>query len=154
MAAMVTGKVVPINEVPLDDLRHSIDLKRPIVLVVDDEVMVADTRADVLSRAGFSTLTAYDGESALELARSNRPALLVSDVSMPGMNGVDLAEAILKAVPQCKVLLCSAYTTSLDALNTRAAEYKFPVMAKPIHPIEMLRQVRSCLDAVPAQAIA
>jgi DNA-binding NtrC family response regulator len=154
MAAMVTGKVVPINEVPLDDLRHSIDLKRPIVLVVDDEVMVADTRADVLSRAGFSTLTAYDGESALELARSNRPALLVSDVSMPGMNGVDLAEAILKAVPHCKVLLCTAYASTVEALTSRMGEYNFAVMAKPIHPIEMLKQVRVCLDTVSAQAIA
>jgi DNA-binding NtrC family response regulator len=154
MTPRVTAKVISISEVPLDDLRHSMDPRRPIVLVVDDEVLVADTRADVLSRAGFSTLTAYDGESALELAMTNRPSLLVSDVAMPGMNGVDLAEAILKAVPHCKVLLCTAYASTVEALTSRMGEYNFAVMAKPIHPIEMLKQVRVCLDTVPAQAIA
>jgi len=154
MATKVTAKIISIDEVPLDDLRHSPDQKHMVVLVVDDEVLVADTRADVLSRAGFSTLTAYDGESALELALSNAPALLISDVAMPGMNGVDLAEAIVRAVPHCKVLLCSAYTTSIDALNSKVARYNFPVMAKPLHPTEMLRQVKVCLDGLQTQAIA
>jgi CheY-like chemotaxis protein len=154
MVARVTAKIIPIDDVPLDDLRHLPDQKRMVVLVVDEEVLVADTRADVLSRAGFSTLTAYDGESALELAISNKPSLLLSDVGMPGMNGVELAEAIVNVVPQCKVLLCSAYTTSIDVLNSRAAKYNFPMMAKPIHPIEMLRQVKCCLDGSQSQAIA
>ena len=154
MATKLTAKIIPIDEVPLDDLRHSPDQKRLIVLVVDDEVLVADTRADVLSRAGFSTLTAYDGESALELALSNAPALLLSDVAMPGMNGLELAEAVLSVVPHCKVLLCSAYTTSMDLFYSKAAKYHFPVMAKPLHPTEMLRQVKVCLDGFQTQAIA
>jgi YesN/AraC family two-component response regulator len=74
---------------------------QPVVLIVDDERVIADTLSIILSKSGFSTITAYDGESALELARVVHPDLLISDVVMPEMTGVDLAIAVTETVPGC-----------------------------------------------------
>jgi DNA-binding NtrC family response regulator len=89
-----------------------------VVLIVDDERVIADTLSIILSRSGFSTMTAYDGESALELARAVYPDLLVSDVVMPEMTGVELAIAVTETVPGCKVLLFSGQATTVDLLES------------------------------------
>src|SRR5690349_9346586 len=63
------------------------------VLVVDDDMRIADTTAEVLQTAGFDARAAYTGESALNIAANFRPDCLLSDVVMSGMNGVELATA-------------------------------------------------------------
>jgi CheY-like chemotaxis protein len=82
---------------------------RPLrVLIVDDEEIVADSLARILREKGFSAHAAYNGEDALESAASLMPDVLVSDVIMPGINGVELAVRISKQFPDCRVILFSA----------------------------------------------
>jgi CheY-like chemotaxis protein len=138
-------KIIPIGEVPLDDLMHSSEPKRPVVLVVHSDRMVADTLAVVLSRAGYATLAVYDGKTALELAFAVPPELLICDVEISGLNGIELAMAIVNTMPECKVLLFSSYETSADLSLARAAGYKFSSLTKPAHPEEILKQVMKCL---------
>jgi DNA-binding NtrC family response regulator len=126
-------------------------VKEPIVLVVDDEHLVADTLGIIFKRAGFCTLTAYDAQGALEIAAAIAPDILVSDVDMPGMNGVDLAMTLLKLLPECRVLLFSGHATFADLAKARAAGHDFPLLPKPVHPAVMLENVSSCLGRKPAK---
>ena len=148
MSPKLNVQVVPITEVsPSDSIVHS-GKHRPVVLIVDDEQVIADTLSIILRKNGFSTLTAYDGKSALELARTASPELLISDVVMPGMTGVELAIALTLMVPGCKVLLFSGQAATVDLLeNAREAGYNFTTLAKPVHPTDMLRRISECLAA-------
>jgi DNA-binding NtrC family response regulator len=118
----------------------------PVVLIVDDEKLIADTLAAILSRAGLTTLTAYDGASALALARDNSPEVLVTDVAMPGMDGIELAIALKTCSPTCKVLLFSGHANSAHLVQARSAGHDFPLIAKPIHPTDMVRRVTQALS--------
>jgi DNA-binding NtrC family response regulator len=133
--------VVSLSEVPTADVQ-------PVVLIVDDEKVIADTLSIILSRSGFSTLTAYNGPSALALARDSKPDLLISDVVMPGMTGIELAISVTETVPGCKVLLFSGQAATVDLLEkARHAGYNFTTLTKPIHPTDMLKRITECLAA-------
>jgi DNA-binding NtrC family response regulator len=85
-------------------------------------------------------MTAYDGESALELARAVHPDLLISDVVMPEMTGVELAIAVTETVPGCKVLLF--FRAGRDRRSARKARHRrhdFTILTKPVHPTDMLK---------------
>ena len=146
MSLKLNFEVVPLAEVAKEDVDvlHAED--QPVVLIVDDERIIADTLSIILSQNGFSTMTAYDGISALKLARVVRPQLLISDVVMPGMTGVELAIALTQKVPECKILLFSGQAATVDLLvDARNAGYDFNTLAKPVHPTDMLRRVSECL---------
>lgn len=136
-------EVVPSRDVPPP---NAFEKYRPVVLVVDDECVIADTLAMILSLRGFAPLVAYDGSSAMEIARVIPPEVLISDVMMPGMTGIELAIALMKTVPDCKVLLFSGQATTADLLaDARAAGHNFTTLSKPIHPNELLSHVSKCL---------
>jgi CheY-like chemotaxis protein len=75
---------------------------RPLVLVVDDEPVIADTIAQILEKRGYAAIAAYDGEDAIQAALLNPPQLVISDVMMPGMNGIELGISIRRIFPDCK----------------------------------------------------
>src|SRR5271165_1231726 len=77
------------------------------VLVVDDEKLIADTSAEILQRAGFHARTAYNGWAALDMVASFQRYYLLTDVLMPGLNGVQLAIAVSKRKPGTRVVLFS-----------------------------------------------
>jgi DNA-binding NtrC family response regulator len=137
--------VVSIDEVPVEDLVEATD-DRPMILVVDDEPLVADTLAMILNHAGYFAVRAYDAKTALEMASVRAPDLLISDVAMPEMNGVELALGMMVVAPQCKVVLFSGHARSVDLMRAYDAGYEFPLMAKPMHPREMLGQVARSLE--------
>jgi DNA-binding response OmpR family regulator len=153
MSPALKSVVVPIYEVPLDDVeRGEVAAEgeipaviEPVVLVVDDERLVADTLAIIFTRAGFNVLTAYDAKGALEIASAIAPDILVSDVQMPGMNGVDLALTLLRTLPTCRVLLFSGHATFADLAKARLMGWDFPLLSKPVHPTVLLDEVRACL---------
>src|ERR1700728_1755951 len=116
MSPSLNSQIVPLAEVPHDDAIVLAKADRPAILIVDDERVIADTLAIILSRSGFATFTAYNGSSALELAEIVQPRLLISDVVMPGMTGVELAITLGELVPDCKVLLFSGQAATADLL--------------------------------------
>jgi CheY-like chemotaxis protein len=150
MSPSLNSTVIPQSEVP----REEPDRKqtRPVVLVVDDERIIADTLSIILGRSGYSTYTAYDGETALDLAETFPPQLLISDVVMPGMTGVELAISVVEQVPGCKILLFSGQAATADLLSkARACGHEFTTLSKPIHPTEMLAHVSRSLNvSIPA----
>jgi CheY-like chemotaxis protein len=139
-------EIVPIAEALQEDARELSDQKPQFVLVVDDERIIADTLSMILTRSGFATMTAYDGFGALQLATDTPPALVITDVMMPGMTGVELAIAITETLPECKILLFSGQAATVDLLQeARGAGYDFTTLTKPVHPTDMLRRVQECL---------
>ncbi len=119
---------------------------RPVVLVVDDESAIADSLASILKLSGYAAMAAYDGESALETALLVPPELLITDVILPGMNGIDLAIAVRRIFPECKVVLFSgqAATSNLLAAAGRSG-HNFTLLTKPIHPGDLLAHITAAL---------
>jgi len=152
MSPSLNSEVVSLDEVPFEDLVGN-TTHRAIILVVDDEPLVADTLSAILGRAGYKTHTAYDGATALRLANEFMPHLMISDVAMPEMNGVELAITLMDEQPKCKVLLFSGHATSSDLVNASDAGHEFRLLSKPIHPTEMLRYVTKTLD-IPERRVA
>jgi CheY-like chemotaxis protein len=147
MSPFIKYQVVPIDEVPEEKAAVLAPEKQPAVLIVDDEPLVADTLCAILSHAGYVTKAVYDGSTALKLATTFAPELLITDVAMPQMNGVELAVAMVSLRPNCKVLLFSGHATSVDLVGAYDAGHDFPLLSKPIHPTEMIRQVAQRIKA-------
>jgi CheY-like chemotaxis protein len=116
---------------------------KPKALVVDDEHVIADTLAIILNQAGFDASAIYTGGGAVESARKNRPDLVISDVFMPDMNGVEAAIQIRQMLPACKILLFSGKAETADLLeDARSRGYQFDLLAKPVHPQDLLAKIR------------
>jgi DNA-binding NtrC family response regulator len=146
MSPSLNSQVVSLTEVPFNDTFPVPKEDRPVILIVDDEKVIADTLAIILSRSGFATFTAYNGSSALETATIVQPQLLISDVVMPGMTGVELAISLGELVPNCKVLLFSGQAATADLLSeAREMGHDFTTLTKPVHPTDMLRRISECL---------
>jgi len=113
------------------------------VLVVDDEETLANTTTEILNMAGFCAFVAYDGQMALELAAKFRPDILLTDVMMPGMNGIELATALTRLLPRTQVLLISGQAGTIDLLEKASSEgHAFDLIAKPIHPVKLIERLK------------
>jgi CheY-like chemotaxis protein len=112
-------------------------------LVVDDERVIADTLAIILNQNGFDASAVYTGTAAVERARETRPDLIISDVIMPDMNGIEAAIRIRRVLPDCKILLFSGQAATADLLEkARAQGHEFEILAKPVHPQDLLAKLR------------
>jgi CheY-like chemotaxis protein len=119
------------------------NLAKPKVLVVDDERVIADTLAMILNQNGFQTRAVYSGENALEMAATFEPDMLIADVIMADLNGIDAAIQIRALLPRIKILLFSGQAATADLLEkARAQGYEFEILAKPVHPQDLLTRLR------------
>jgi DNA-binding NtrC family response regulator len=139
-------ETVPLASLDLSGKNRPHTTAPPTVLVVDDEAVIADTLGMILELNGFRVKVAYDGSSALKISRTSRPDLLLTDVAMPGMSGIDLAIEIQRSIPNCKVLLFSGQASTSDLLGAaRVAGRGFTILAKPLHPTELLSRLSDTL---------
>jgi|SRR5271168_3264889 len=146
MSTIGNFEIVPLAELERKGLLGVEQRYLPVVLVVDNEQIIADTRAAILEGWGYAPLTAYDAESALELASVIPPEVLIADATLARMNGVDLAIAIWASVPDCKVILFCERTEDYESLATaQKAGYNFTLLQKPAHP-KLLQAVLDNLD--------
>lgn len=117
---------------------------KPKVLVADDERVIADTLAIILNQSGFDAKAVYSGESAVEVSESWRPNMLISDVIMADMNGIQAAIRIRQMLPSCKILLFSGQAATADLLEKAQREgHQFEILAKPVHPQDLLAKLRA-----------
>jgi DNA-binding NtrC family response regulator len=113
------------------------------IFVVDDEFVIATTLATILQRSGFDAVSFTEPLKALDAARVKAPDLLISDVMMPVLSGVDLAIRMKSECPGCKVLLFSGQAATANLLEAARREgHDFELLSKPIHPSEFLLKVK------------
>ncbi len=118
-------------------------VKKRKVLVVDDEQIIADTLAKILDLNGYDASPVYTGTAAVESARTLQPDLIISDVIMPDMDGIQAAIKIREFLPSCKILLFSGQAATADLLeNARAQGHEFEILGKPVHPSDLLAKLR------------
>jgi CheY-like chemotaxis protein len=113
------------------------------VLVVDDERLIADTVTEILTQHGFAAFKAYSGEEAVRLSQVLKPDIVLSDVLMPQMTGIQMAILIREALPTTQIVLFSGQATTAELLRQAAAAgHRFELLAKPIHPEELVRKIK------------
>lgn len=123
------------------------------ILVVDDEKCIAETLALILRSSGYEAAPLNDGQSALQECARSIPDLVISDVMMPLLNGIELAIQIKDRYPRCRIILISGLGGSFDLAEQASKKgYNFELLSKPIHPVELLSRIRTVLTEDYAQA--
>src|SRR5215471_13981703 len=122
------------------------------ILVVDDEPRIVQLVRDYLEHGGFAVLTASDGPSALRTFRTGRPDLVVLDLSLPGLDGLDVARSLRRdgVVPIIMLTARTEESDKLVGLELGADDY----MTKPFSPKELVARVRAVLRRVEGLAAA
>jgi len=114
------------------------------VLVIDDEQYVADTLVMVLEQSGLQATAAYDADSALKKAESFRPTVVISDVIMPGTNGIEVCQEIHAKFPNCHIFLFSGQAATNELVREAYARgVTWELLAKPIEPEDLLARLAS-----------
>ena len=119
------------------------------VLVVDDDVKTVELVKLYLNRDGYRVLTAYDGVEALRLARESHPDLIVLDLMLPGVNGLEICRT-LRVESDVPIIMLTAMTTDQDrltGLDLGADDY----VTKPFSPRELAARVRAVLRRLPGE---
>jgi len=119
------------------------------VLVVDDDVKTVELVKLYLNRDGYRVLTAYDGTEALRLAREGHPDLIVLDLMLPGINGLEICRT-LRGESDVPIIMLTAKTTDQDkliGLDLGADDY----VTKPFSPRELAARVRVVLRRLPGE---
>jgi two-component system alkaline phosphatase synthesis response regulator PhoP len=113
------------------------------ILVVDDELKITNLVRDYLVRSGFQVLTAADGREALAAARERKPDLLIVDLGLPDIDGLDVTRILRKesAVPMIILTARDEETDKILGLELGADDY----MTKPFSPKELVARVRAVL---------
>ena len=113
------------------------------VFVVDDDSAVVWTLVAVLNGSGFSAKGFESAEDAIQAAESGCPVLLITDVAMPCMNGIELAILFKFRWPSCKVMLFSGQATTMGLLDVaRVNGHNFRILEKPVHPSDLMAAIR------------
>jgi len=119
------------------------------VLVVDDDAKTVELVKLYLNRDGYRVLTAYDGVEALRLARESHPDLIVLDLMLPGIDGLEVCR-ILREESEVPIIMLTAKTTDQDklvGLDLGADDY----VTKPFSPRELAARVRAVLRRLPGE---
>lgn len=116
------------------------------ILVVDDEECIAETLVLILRSVGYDATARNDARSALEECELRVPHLVISDVMMPEMNGIELAIQIEQKYPESRILLISGLGSSFALLEEASQRgHSFEIMSKPIHPTDLLAKITAVL---------
>jgi len=118
------------------------------ILVVDNEQSTALTLSLILQEQGYEIATAISGEAAVAKAIDFIPDLLVTDVCLGVMNGVEAAAEITAMLRNCRVLFISGLASMSDVLNTAPHRLVYSFMSKPLHPLDLLNAIAYMLSAV------
>jgi CheY-like chemotaxis protein len=114
------------------------------IFVVDDEQIIATTLTLILQNSGYLAQAFFNPLEALAAARLEAPDLIISDVVMPQLTGVELAIQIKAICPSCKVILFSGQAETADLLSAAHEQgHDFTLLSKPVHPVDLLRHVKS-----------
>jgi CheY-like chemotaxis protein len=117
------------------------------ILVVGREPVQALTLAAIMERTGYEIATAFSGEEAVATALTFVPELLLTEVPIGGITGIEAAAQITAILPHCKVLFLSTEVAVSDMLDSVPAGLNFSFVPRPIHPLDLLKIIADLLLA-------
>ena len=139
----------PLNALPGDEKADG--AARPLILIVDDSITVRSHTARTLERAGYQSLAASNGEEALTLITRNRPALILSDIEMPRMDGFVLLKRLRAQGDSARIPIVMISSRTAEKHRSRAAELGANhYLGKPFNEAELLQTIRKLLAPEPA----
>jgi CheY-like chemotaxis protein len=124
------------------------------ILIADDEAHIADTLAAILNQKGYKATSVHSAREAVLAAQSAQPDILITDVVMGEISGIDAAILIQQRFPHCKVLLLSGYPAPSDLLGSVHVDgLIFDFLSKPVHPEVILQRVKQLEFNLPSAQI-
>ncbi len=115
------------------------------ILVAEDDNAMREFLAIALARSGHDVVSVEDGDSAAQTIKQNHYDLLLTDIRMPGLDGLELAQATRDRLPELPIMLITSYAA--EALNARdLIERDVQVFSKPFHLHDLVRQVTHLLS--------
>lgn len=126
----------------------------PLILLADDEPNIRQTLIEILEGEGFEAISVSDGAAAVRWAREARPDIVICDVVMPTLNGVEAAKQIKEFLPQACIILFTGQAAAGELIKKAEEDgHHFPVLAKPLKPDILLVAIGQFLESsVPASA--
>ena len=118
-------------------------VESPMILVVDDDEHLRELHEQLLSAAGYTVMLASNGPEALEAAQNEAVDLVLLDLAMPGMDGIEAMARMLDANRQLPVIIYTAYSTYRDDFQTWTAE---AYVTKESNRAELLKAIREALE--------
>jgi DNA-binding NtrC family response regulator len=116
---------------------------KPIIMVVDDEPVIRETLLEILDDEGFDALGMSTANQALRWIELISPDILLTDVNMPGFNGIELGIKIRQILPRCRVILISGHAATGELLQQAAKRgHTFEILTKPVRPEILLSALR------------
>jgi CheY-like chemotaxis protein len=116
------------------------------IFVVDDEPVIASTLSEILRQNGFSAKAFTDPFEALTASRCRCPKLVITDLKMPGLSGIELAIQMRQACSACKIILFPGQAIGSDLLQrARDQGCDFLLIQKPVVPLELLLAIRKLI---------
>jgi DNA-binding response OmpR family regulator len=113
------------------------------IFVVGDEPVIVSTLAAMLKQSGFSVESFTNCSDALHSAMKASPDLLITDVALSHLSGIDLAIQMRRQCPDCKILLFSGRASTAGLLDaSRDQGHDFNLLTEPIYPSDLLREIR------------
>ncbi|UCD54128.1 MAG: response regulator, partial [Dehalococcoidia bacterium] len=108
-------------------------MKKIKILVVDDEAIVRESLSDWLKDGGYQVFTAENGHKALEVIEKEKPGIMIADLVMPGMDGIELMKRAKAQQPKIEVIIITAYA-SIPTAITAMKEGAYDYIEKPFCP--------------------
>jgi len=127
------------------ELRTLEGLKGETILVIDDSMLVIDLVGELLQREGYNVIATTDQSTALKLAEEKTPSLIVSDVKMPGLDGISLCR-ILRETPMTQGIPIIMFTTQIDRMaDAVRSDGPDHYVIKSPDPSELIDKIKECL---------
>ena len=122
--------------------------RAPKVFVVDDEWIISWSSGMILRSSGFEVYTFTDPHEALRMASEINPDLLITDVHMPDLSGIEVAIGVTSQCAGCKVLLVSGFAATLELLcEARRLGHDFKLLQKPVPPSVLIAAAKEVLGS-------
>lgn len=116
--------------------------RRLRILVADDDCVIASTLTQILRLSGYEVETVSSGEQAVAAAAQHKPDVLISDVVMDGITGIEAAVRILEIAPECLVILISGQANTANQLGgAHHLGHELEILPKPVHPKVLLELI-------------
>jgi CheY-like chemotaxis protein len=143
----MSGRAIREREIAMNGKKNGNE-KPARILVVDNDQLIAWTLGAILEEQGYEVATAFSGEEAVAKAPVFVPHLLVSDINMGAMSGVEAAIRITTNFSECKVLFLSGLASNSDILDTAPERLVYSFASKPLPPLDLLSAIAYMLPVL------